>query len=132
VIAVDTNVLVRVLVDDPGQRAQVAAARSQVKRAGQVWVAQIVQAETVRVLESAYGPDRTTILRVLEHLRSNQAYVLQNEEAFASALGELREGRADFADYLILAECRTAGHPLVTFDKRLREAPGTRPVTAER
>jgi predicted nucleic-acid-binding protein len=55
VIAVDTNVLVRVLVDDPGQKAQVAAARSQVKRAGQVWVAQIVQAETVWVLESAYG-----------------------------------------------------------------------------
>jgi predicted nucleic-acid-binding protein len=44
-----------VLVDDPGQKAQVAAARSQVKRAGQVWVAQIVQAETVWVLESAYG-----------------------------------------------------------------------------
>ena len=63
-IAVDTNVLVRVLVDDPGQKAQVAAARSQAKRAGQVWVAQIVQAETVWVLESAYDLDRTTILRV--------------------------------------------------------------------
>lgn len=130
-IAVDTNVLVRVLVDDPGQKAQVAAARSRVKRAGRVWVPQIVQAETVWVLETAYGLDRTTILRVLKHLRSNQAYVLQSEEAFASALSEFTERRADFADYLILAECRAAGHALVTFDKRLREAPGTQPVIVE-
>ena len=127
-IAVDTNVLVRVLVDDPGEGRQVAAARARVKRASQVWIPQIVQVETVWVLQSAYELDKPTILEVLDRLQSNEAYALQNQEAFAAALAEFRQGKADFADYLILQESRAAGHLLLTFDTRLQKAPGARSV----
>lgn len=41
-IAVDTNVLVRVLADDPGQPQQVAAARALVSEAGRVFVPTVV------------------------------------------------------------------------------------------
>ncbi|MGH9338367.1 MAG: hypothetical protein ACRD1R_01950, partial [Acidobacteriota bacterium] len=37
VIALDTNVLVRVLVDDPGEPEQVKAARASVKDAGEIF-----------------------------------------------------------------------------------------------
>ncbi len=51
-IAVDTNVLVRILADDPGQPAQVQAARRLAGGAKQVFVPTVVQVETVWVLES--------------------------------------------------------------------------------
>lgn len=41
-IAFDTNVLVRVLVDDPGEPDQVKAAREKVRRAREVFIPQIV------------------------------------------------------------------------------------------
>jgi predicted nucleic-acid-binding protein len=46
-IGIDTNVLVRVLVDDAAQPDQVRIARDHVRRAGSVFVPQIVQVETV-------------------------------------------------------------------------------------
>ena len=51
-IAVDTNLLVRILADDPDQPAQVDAARTLASQSQQVFVPLIVQVETVWVLES--------------------------------------------------------------------------------
>ncbi|TAM45911.1 MAG: PIN domain-containing protein [Gammaproteobacteria bacterium] len=123
-IVVDTNVLVRLLVDDPGSGEQVRTARTRVKHAKQVFVPQVVQAETVWVLESAYGLDKTTIISILEHLARNQAFVLQHEASHQKALSAYRKGSADFADYLIWAQCEAAGHPLLTFDRRLARTAG--------
>jgi predicted nucleic-acid-binding protein len=50
VIAVDTNVLVRLPVDDSQAPAQVSAARKLLKDKGPAFVSQIVQVETVWVL----------------------------------------------------------------------------------
>jgi Predicted nucleic-acid-binding protein, contains PIN domain len=122
-IAVDTNVLVRVLVDDPGQAAQVKLARDRVKRAGKVYVPQIVQVETVWVLETAYGMAKPDIVDILDHLLQNSAYMLQNDKSFQQALIAYRDGPADFADYLVLAESRMANATLITFDKILGRGP---------
>jgi predicted nucleic acid-binding protein len=47
VIAVDTNVLVLILADDPGQPAQVQAARRLAGGAKQVFVPTVVQSDCV-------------------------------------------------------------------------------------
>ena len=63
--AVDTNVLVRLIVrDDP---AQVEKAESFVAHGA--WVSQTVLAETVWVLESVYGLDRAQIATRGHHAR---------------------------------------------------------------
>ena len=124
-IAVDTNVLVRVLVDDPGHPAQVRLARDRVKRAGKVYVPQIVQVETVWVLETAYAMAKRDVVDILDHLLQNSAYILQNENSFLQALSYYRDGPADFADYMVLAECRVANTGLITFDKNLGRNPDT-------
>jgi len=124
VITVDTNVLVRVLVDDPGEGEQASTARDLLRRAGRVYLPQVVQAETVWVLESAYELQETETVRVLEHILANQAYVLQEEGAFRDALENYRTGSADFADYLILAAAQAAQTELVTFDRRLARSAG--------
>ena len=124
-IAVDTNVLVRALVDDPGEPRQTAAARDKLKHAKQVYVPQIVQVEMVWVLETAHRLTKAEILSVLEHLRDNAAFHLQSRPQFDSALHDYRSGSADFADYLILAESRAQAASLLTYDKRLLKAAGT-------
>jgi predicted nucleic-acid-binding protein len=53
-IAIDTNILVRLLVDDPGQPEQVRAVRILAQKTGAVYVPTIVLVECVWVLDSAY------------------------------------------------------------------------------
>jgi predicted nucleic-acid-binding protein len=130
VIAVDTNVLVRVLVDDPSEPAQTRVARESILQADGVYLPQVVQVETVWVLESAYEFGREEIVSVLEHLAANQAYRLENPDAFRRALAQYRAGGADFADYAILATAVEAGAELVTFDRRLAQSPGARRLEA--
>jgi predicted nucleic-acid-binding protein len=127
-IAVDTNVLVRTLVDDPGQRGQVARARARVRRAGKIYVPQIVQVETAWVLESAYGLDREALRNVFDALLANGACTLQERDTLEEAVAMFREGGAGLSDYMILADSRQRGCELVTFDKRLQKAAGATPA----
>jgi predicted nucleic-acid-binding protein len=123
-ISVDTNVLVRMLVDDPGQPGQVIAARALATKAGQVFITQIVQVESVWGLRAAYGLDKKDIIRILEHLLHNQALVLQAEARFMEALTIYKGSKADFSDCLIMAESQAEGSVLFTFDKILSKLPG--------
>jgi predicted nucleic-acid-binding protein len=54
-IAIDTNVLVRVLVNDPNAKEQCQLARDLITSHGKVWVCRIVLIETVWVLQSTYS-----------------------------------------------------------------------------
>ena len=125
-LAVDTNVLIRALVDDPGQPAQVKAAKALIKRAGEVFISQIVQVETVWVLEAVYGLKRNDIVKVLDTLALNSAYHIEHEHLFVDALGMFRNNKADFADYLILAAAQNEDIALATFDKRLSKSSGVK------
>jgi len=124
VIAVDTNVLVRILVDDPGQPAQTAAARELASRSKQVFVPLVVQVEMVWVLESGYRLPKDDVARVLEHLESNEAFVLENEALCREALALYRSTTADFSDCVILVACRARELTIHTFDKRLGRLSG--------
>ena len=103
-IAIDTNVLVRVLTDDDASPEQTALARQLVKEAKAVYVPQIVQIELVWVLERAYGLDKAHILLALQLLRDSPMYQLQHQARFALAIERYRSSNAGFADSLIVAE----------------------------
>ncbi len=117
-IAVDTNVLVRLLVNDPDSQAQVGLAKALLKRAKQVYVPQIVQIEMVWVLETAYGFDKPAVITVLKHLQKTLLFVLQDDAQFDAALATFENHTADFSDYLILSGCLENDHELFTFDKK--------------
>ena len=127
-LAVDTNVLVRVLVDDPDAPEQCRAARKAVADAGAVYVPQVVQIETIWVLAGAYGLDKAGIVAVLNAIAAHPAFRLQGPEIFAAALAGYQSGSADFADLVILAESTQAGCELATFDRKLGKLPGVHPV----
>ena len=118
-LAVDTNVLLRLLVDDPEAPEQCAAARRLASDAGREYVPQVDQIETVWVLERAYRVGKGAIVDSLARVAANAAYVLQRPAIFLAALESYRAGRADFSDYVILAESRIQSSQLATFDRKL-------------
>jgi predicted nucleic-acid-binding protein len=130
VIAIDTNVLVRILADDPDQPGQVTAARALASDAGQLFVPTVVQVETVWVLETGYGLPKATIVAVLVHLETNLAFVQEETERSRRALALFRASNADYADCLILAGCQARDLELHTFDKRLGKLDGAVPIGA--
>ena len=118
-IAIDTNVLVRVIVEDTGQPEQTKIACELVKKAQHVYITQIVQVEFTWVLAKVYKIGKLQLIAALGHLLDNPDYILQRPDIFETALHLYRQSQADFADCLILTESRFVDALLYTFDKRL-------------
>jgi predicted nucleic-acid-binding protein len=124
VIAVDTNVLIRILVDDPVAALQMQSARALLVKAEVLYVPQIVQVETVWVLESAYKFDKPAICKILDHLLQHPQFQLQAAESFEAAVTLFRQHSADFSDCLVLTESTNQQLKLFTFDKKLSRLKG--------
>jgi predicted nucleic-acid-binding protein len=125
-IAVDTNVLVRLLVNDPREQAQIDIAKALLHEAKQVYVPQIVQVELVWVLETAYSFEKAEIIYSLHHLAEQPLFDLQHQELFLAALDTFQNCNADFSDCLILAESQHKHCELASFDKKLGKLQGVR------
>ena len=127
-LAVDTNVLVRILIDDPDAPKQCTAARQLAADSGTIYIPQIVQVETIWVLESAYRFSREAVSTVLNAVAGNEAYVVQRRNVFTEALRQFGASAADFSDCLILAEAGAEKTQLATFDKKLSKLSGAKMV----
>jgi predicted nucleic-acid-binding protein len=116
-LAVDTNVLVRLLVRDDAQQAR-AADQFVAKGA---WISHLVLAETLWVLESVYERSAAQIAAALHLLLAHESLVLQDAETVNRALTQFqRKPALGFSDCLVLEIARKAGHlPLGTFDRAL-------------
>lgn len=121
--AVDTNVVVRLIVRDDA--AQVARAEAFVAQGA--WVSLPVLLETFWVLKSAYGLSRQRIGTALDMLAEHDRLTLQDEDAVRRACAQFaRERSVGFSDCLIIEIARKAGHgPVGTFDKRMTRLDGT-------
>ena len=121
--AVDSNVLVRLVVRDDAQ--QVHAAEKFIARGA--WVSQLVLAETIWVLDAVYDRTAEQIAAAVEMLLSHKELTLQDADAVTSALESFRKRRAlGFSDCLVVEIARKAGHaPLGTFDRVLAKLDGT-------
>ena len=120
--AVDTNVLVRLIVRD--EPAQVEKAEAFVAQGA--WVSQLVLAETVWVLDSVYGLDRAQIATVVGMLVEHDRLTLQDEDVIRGAHSAFERDRsAGFTDCLIVEVARKAGHlPVGTFDRAMSRIDG--------
>lgn len=126
-IALDTNVLVRFLVeDDRRQSAQAAALLERATAGGEVvFVSDVVLCETVWVLTASYQVPRATIIVTLRHLVRARQLSFSSADRLVRALDAFADGPGDFADYLIAEQARDAGCDIVaTFDRSLLKEPG--------
>lgn len=123
--AVDTNALVRLLVEDDDEQARHASAF--LRTSGRVFVSHVVLVEAVWVLGGVYGLKRGQLQRTLELILAADAFSVERPEVAAEALRLFRETAADFADCLIASTASAAGElPLATFDAAAGHLPGAR------
>ena len=124
----DTNVILRYLTaDDPEQEAIVSAVFEEAnERRERFFIGKVVLVELASTLRGQpYRIDRGGIATALEKLLEASLFEVQDRDLVRQALGRYREGRADFADYLIGCEAWQAGcEAVLTFDGKLRGAAG--------
>lgn len=118
-IGLDTNVLVRYLVqDDPTQSRHAARLIESMTVASPGFISQVVLVETVWVLESCYDADAGKIVEILETLLRIGSLVVERADVVWRALHQFRQDGGDFSDALIMATASDAGCTAVhTFDK---------------
>jgi len=126
-IALDSNVVIRLLVgDDPGQEK---LAKDLVARAAEqgeaCLVTNSVLCEIEWVLGSSYNARRPEILSALQHLLGNPLFDFEDRSAMLHALDGYSEGKGDFSDHLIGAVGTARGaRATYTFDRAFRDRQG--------
>ncbi len=101
--AIDTNVLVRLVVRD--DRKQAVAAEAFVEKGA--WVSILALAETMWVLEAVYDRRPADIATAVDMLLSHEHLTLQDSDAVAAALESFRaKPAAGFFD--CLCACNSA------------------------
>ncbi|MBX9927269.1 MAG: PIN domain-containing protein [Gemmatimonadaceae bacterium] len=125
-IAADTNLLLRLVAveDDAAQSAQAARWFKRHVPEG-IYIDAIVLVEAVWVLRARYHRSRVEIAAFLRSLLETVGIGVSDVAAVRRALAAYRDGRGDFADYLIRERAREAGAiPTATFDRALKGEAG--------
>jgi len=125
-LGLDTNVLVRLLVED--DKAQSARARSLVNNAiaqGEtIFLSALVILETEWVLRSRYGFAKADIADTLTRLLDTKELAFEDEPSLEEALHYWKESGADFADCLIGIRNRRLGcRATASFDAKAGKLP---------
>ncbi len=126
-IGLDTNVLVRFLVED--DREQAARARALVQqtiaRGEPLFVSDVVLCELYWVLDRAYGMSRDQIAPALRALLAAKHLSFRNGDLIGRAVAAYQDGRGRFADYVIRELSIDAGcDSVATFDRALHKEKG--------
>lgn len=122
-IGFDTNIVVRLMVED--DETQARRARSLLEAAAEqnepILVTDIVLSKLEWVLESVYKVPRLRILAAVNTLVADERFCFEDRERLASALALYQNGKADLADYLLGLRGEAAGARTTdTFDRHLR------------
>jgi predicted nucleic-acid-binding protein len=126
-IGLDTNILVRYLAqDDPVQSPQATELiENKLSEENPGFLSVVAMAETVWVLERAYGLSDKDIAAAVEGTLRASVLVVESEQEVFAAMIALKEGRGSFADALIGALGAKAGcSHTVSFDRKALRLPG--------
>jgi len=122
-ISLDTNALVRMLIEDDRRQAKmieetIALAE---EKSIQILILSEVLLETVWVLESVYQCIREEISQFLEALIFTPIFTFVDSQVIRRATHEYKKG-GDFADLLIVNQAKEhQAKKLISFDKKLQK-----------
>ena len=130
-IGLDTNVLVRYIMQDDAKQSSLATRLVEsltVESPGFVPLVSVV--ELAWVLSSAYDLDRGQVVDAFEALLRTKELVVERAETVWKALRVFQSANADFADCLIERSAAVAGcDRTVTFDRGAASGCGMTLVT---
>lgn len=119
--AIDTNVLVRFLVNDDQAQAQLVRRylQSAEKQRGTLFVPLLVVLETIWVLDFAYGIERDEIIAVMSDLLLLPILEFENRQVVQKVISSAADKRFDLPDLLIAEAAHMAGcQTVLTLDKK--------------
>ena len=115
---VDTNIIVRHLTGDPA--AQAARATRYLAAADELYVADLIVAETVYVLESFYKAPRDQVATAMRSLIAMRSMITVDPALLLRAIEVYEVDRLDFAEAYLVACAETAGvGTIASFDKAI-------------
>lgn len=115
---VDTNILVRHLTADPPEMA--ARATAFLAEATNLFLADLIVAETVYVLESFYGAPRDHVATAMRSLTSMRSVVTVDPAPLLRAIEVYEVDRLDFAEAYLVACAESTGIGRITsFDRAI-------------
>lgn len=120
-IGLDTNVLVRLFVDDDMVQARAARAfvAERCSPGDPAYVDRVALCETVWVLTSVHGYDRASVADLIDKLLSTEGISVEDADAVYDALRIYRRRGVGFADALIGEVNRARGcEATATFDRK--------------
>ena len=128
-IGLDTNILLRLwLNDDPAQNERIDGLLSgHGSVPGSLLVSDVVLAEAVWTLRSAYQQDTAAQSLALRSLLDEPAFAFEDREAVTLAVSLFEQHSCGFPDCLVAAKHDRLGCRFTaTFDRRMRNLPGVR------
>lgn len=126
-IAVDTNILVRLLIEDhPPQTVMARELLEEAIAAGDdCFVSDPVLCEIEWVLDSCYKVHRNKIFAMVQELVANSHFSFEDRDVVRRALDAYGGGKGDLSDYLILGKATAyQARATYTFDRALRGTEG--------
>ena len=128
-IGIDTNILLRLwLNDDPAQNKRIDALLAEHgSTPGSLLVTDVVLAEAVWTLRSAFDQEKDAQLIAVRSLLEETAFAFEDREAVADAVTLFEAGSCGFADCLVVAKHARQGCDFTaTFDRGMRKLPGVK------
>ncbi len=122
-IALDTNALVRLLIEDDAEQAKIVqfVVSEEEKKGRKILILNEVLIETVWVLESVYQCERKEIAEFLERLVTISAYHFPDVSLIRKAISRYKE-KGDFADLIIVGQAeKYQAEILFSFDKKFQK-----------
>ena len=125
-IGLDTNVLVRYIMQDDAKQSRLATELlDTLSPEAPGFFAQVSVVELVWVLQSCYGLDRTQLVAALEGILRTKEVSVENADVVWRATRRYRDSSADFADCLIERAADAAGcAKTMTFDRGAAKSGG--------
>lgn len=102
-IGLDTNVLVRFLIQDDPLQAQKAThfIEKAAQNENDLYLGNIVCCELVWVLESVYEMEKSAVIECLEKILATTQFMIENKDQIYLAIQDFKTSKADFSDCLI-------------------------------
>ena len=124
-IGIDTNVLIRYIVQDDPIQSPLAGKfiEENCTKANPGFVSHIVLCELAWVLKRAYGCSKKVIVDVISQILSTAELRVEKSQCAWLALREFQSGMGGYSDYLIgVSHRQEGGAHTVTFDRKAAQS----------
>jgi predicted nucleic-acid-binding protein len=115
--AIDTNILVRIIIKD--DETQAKKALYYIKQNAEIFISLLVLCELSWVCIACYDLKKNELVKIIDNILRTGEFNVESSETVWTALHEYRSTNADFSDCLIGAIAKHHGcSKVATFDKK--------------